>query len=223
MDKNDILNCELIQSLGLIRPWDIFIDAGANLGEYSAFALSLLGNTGHVYAIELDPLVSGQLRQRFQGVENITILNLALSNEDSIVDFYHHKLHSKMNSLYAGEDSFLAGKMQCGTLDKILSSVPAIGVLKVDIEGSEKVAIFGMVEALKKTRVLFFENHDPESWTAAFPILSEEFVCYNIETRKKVASKEDVPYQTICIKKTNPDLIGRLEIFLDDILHNPIR
>lgn len=227
MDKHDIVNFKIFDCLNVSKS-SVLIDVGANMGIYTGLFLSKIDEYGKVFCIELDPDNCKILNDRFCSHKNITLLNYAISDKvGESISYYKHCFHNQMSRLSINpldQDQYrLAGVIDTSTLDEILKNEIRIEVLKIDIEGAEEFAIFGMIETLKKTQVLFFENHCLESWVVAFPILSEDFICYNVETCKKIFSKEDVPYQTICIKKTNPDLIVRLETFFDGVLHNPMR
>ncbi|SHJ02845.1 methyltransferase, FkbM family [Palleronia salina] len=59
----------------VLRPGDIVMDLGANLGEVTA----PLAETGaHVVAYEPDPWTFGQLRDRFDGTDNVELVNAAV-------------------------------------------------------------------------------------------------------------------------------------------------
>jgi predicted methyltransferase len=45
-----------------LRPGDVVIDIGANVGDYTAFVATLVGPSGHVYAVEPAPANISTLR-----------------------------------------------------------------------------------------------------------------------------------------------------------------
>lgn len=54
-----------------VRSDDIVLDVGAGRGRLTA---PLAERAGHVYAIEVDPVLAGRLRQRFSGRSNVTVV-----------------------------------------------------------------------------------------------------------------------------------------------------
>lgn len=60
----------------ILRPGDIFIDIGANIGYFSVLAARLVGPTGRVFAFEPVPPTVERLRHniKINGVNNITIV-----------------------------------------------------------------------------------------------------------------------------------------------------
>ena len=64
-----------------------FVDAGANIGWFSLLGASLVGPTGHVVAIEPNPLNVALLRQsaRDNGFDNVDVMVVALSDEGGVV------------------------------------------------------------------------------------------------------------------------------------------
>ena len=212
MDQHDIKNFQIIDELDLVKSGDIAVDVGANVGDYTSAFLYKLNGSGHVYSIELDPDTYRYLVTKFGYRLNLDIMNTAISDKDGSIDYYRHNTYHQMHSVSCGDGKVLAGKVSSSKLDTVLQSVGHISVLKIDIEGAEQFAIHGMIETLKKTDVIFLENHNAEAWLEVFPLL-DSFACYNIESGRKIENELDSPYQTICVRKDNKELISRLEIF----------
>src|SRR5262245_58921880 len=63
----------------LLRPGDIFIDVGANVGTHSLAAATVVGN-GHVYAVEAHPVTFHYLKKNIElnPFSNITLYNYAV-------------------------------------------------------------------------------------------------------------------------------------------------
>src|SRR5690242_20487958 len=68
----------------LIKPGDVAIDLGANIGWYSHVLAGLVGKDGRVYSIEPIPdtfrLLSAVAAAR--GLRNVELLNVAVSDKD---------------------------------------------------------------------------------------------------------------------------------------------
>src|SRR5690606_7564577 len=60
---------------------DTFVDVGANVGYYSAIALSLVGECGCVISVEPTPELVGKLRKSFHNFQDrVIVVDTALGN-----------------------------------------------------------------------------------------------------------------------------------------------
>jgi FkbM family methyltransferase len=132
-----------------IKKGDIVIDAGANMGLFSALA-SHLG--GIVYAFEpVKEIREKYLEKTAQLNPNINIVPLALSNKTGTTDIY-------VNSNNLGGSSIIL-QGQSGTKETILTTtlddwvkqnnIPKVDFIKADIEGAERLMLEGAQWVLK--------------------------------------------------------------------------
>jgi Protein-L-isoaspartate(D-aspartate) O-methyltransferase (PCMT) len=65
---------------GRLRPGDVFVDVGANVGYFTVLASRLVGESGRVVAIEPSPLANSVLRRNVSdnGGENVRVENVAV-------------------------------------------------------------------------------------------------------------------------------------------------
>lgn len=208
MDKHDIVNFELINSLFDIDPTSVLVDAGANMGIYTKLFLSKINQEGKVFAIELDLNNYEHLKNNFKNHDNIVLINCAITNEvASSLPYYKHKIHHQMSKLFVSDSEKnqyeFIGNMDTNTLDEILKEIQRIDILKIDIEGGEFYAIDGMIQTLKKTDIIFYENHTVEAWEKIGQILIDnDYAVFNIELKQKIDSNSPTPYQCVCIKNS---------------------
>jgi hypothetical protein len=73
-----------------LRPGDVFIDVGANIGYFSLQAAKLVGSTGSVIAIEASPSIYGWLTANLalNDTRNVRTVNLAVSDRSSMLRLY---------------------------------------------------------------------------------------------------------------------------------------
>lgn len=129
---------------------DTFLDVGANVGVYSAFASKLVGNSGRVLAIEAHPatyryLIDNLARNEF---ENVTALNLAAGEAPG-------QLQIAMTERNAGE-THIATATERGAvipverLDDLLTKcgIKQVHYLKIDVEGFELPVLRGACEVM---------------------------------------------------------------------------
>ena len=138
------------------------IDVGVYRGVYS---FKLAQNFKHVYAFEPNPLIFPFLKKNLKKIiNNLTLYNYALSNNEGIVDLKIPKrsksifkdnteelyklglatIHEKNN--FNGYESFLVKKIK---LDDVLDNTD-IGFIKIDVEGHEWEVIEGAKKLIKK-------------------------------------------------------------------------
>lgn len=212
MDQHDVKNFQIMAELDLIQSGDVVVDIGANVGDYTKYFLNKLGDTGQVFSVELDVDVFAYLQKTFNA-PNLILLNAAVCDKDGEVDYYTHNAYHQMNSMSSGVDRTFRGKVKSATLDTILRDVEHVALLKIDIEGAEEYAIDGMSEVLKKTSVIFLENHNAIGWYKIFPVLEEAgYICFDIET-KKVVDISLPPYQCLCVKSTAEAVLCKVKQF----------
>ena len=133
---------------------DIFVDIGAYYGYYSLLATELVGNKGHVYAIEATPKTFNILAQNAQANDNIIALNYTVSDRNDKVAFYEfNQQYSSHNTLdihlLENEEWYknnIPTKILVDALpiDEIVQEHNFIPTLiKIDVEGAENLVIRG--------------------------------------------------------------------------------
>lgn len=146
----------------LLRPGMRFVDVGANIGAHALPAARLVGPEGDVLALEPAPQVFPYLEANVaaNGLRNVTALPLAAGEVAGPVPFYpapadHFGMGSRAPQFHA-EPVTVASE----TLDRVLARHPgpAVGLVKVDVEGFE-AAVFagaaGLLGAAGAPPVLF--------------------------------------------------------------------
>ncbi|OII67483.1 FkbM family methyltransferase [Streptomyces sp. CC77] len=141
-----------------LRPGDVFVDVGANIGYYSLLASRLVGDTGQVVAIEASPAFHERLLQqvRLNGCGNVRAVNSAVSDAERNLTFVlasSRNLGSNSIVPYDGpaESSFdIAAKPLPDLLDPI--EIARARVIKIDVEGAEGSVVRGLEPLLDELR-----------------------------------------------------------------------
>ncbi|EGJ09969.1 FkbM family methyltransferase [Rubrivivax benzoatilyticus] len=153
-----------------LRPGDVAIDAGANVGRHAIGMAQAVGQGGTVHAFEPSPTVLPMLYARLQkaGVnDRVTVHELALGRAPGSARF--HVLHGAlgMSGLQLRE---LAPDLQARvnieevevhveTLDSLFGHGLPARFVKLDLEGGELDAMRGGTDLLRANRPLVvFEN-----------------------------------------------------------------
>jgi FkbM family methyltransferase len=142
---------------------NVIIDCGAFAGIYTIMASRLVGDDGHVVAIEPEPRSFGLLTKNVKrnGLKNVSLLNLALSNQIGKKDFYIQKIASR-SSFYPPNlitEDYAKTRVKVQTLDNLINT--NVDIMKIDVEGAELSVLEGACNALEKGLVdkLIVEVH----------------------------------------------------------------
>ncbi len=140
--------------LSLLRPGDVFIDVGANVGYFSVVAASVVGAQGAVFAFEPDPDNCRLLRANagLNGLDDrIFVVEAALSDVSGPGELFLSADNLGDHQIYAGDEQRSSvpvalldgGKYLAGRLQRI-------DLLKVDTQGSEYQVMAGLAPLLKE-------------------------------------------------------------------------
>ncbi len=124
--------------LRTLKPGDIVVDGGANIGFFTMLMAKLVGETGRVYAFEpaeqnIHKLAVNSNANKF---ENITIVSNPLWSKVEPVTLYMAE-NSGFTSLAKSPVTIGQAEKQAITLDTYFSQPTSIKLLKLDIEGAE--------------------------------------------------------------------------------------
>lgn len=125
-----------------LRPGDLAVDGGANVGYFSLVMAKLVGETGLVWAFEPGIESLGRLRHNLS-LNNVSWVSerpTALWSENTEVNYYCYEDGGE-NSVFKRKNE-TPSKVLAGRLDDALSGEPP-RLLKLDIEGSEPYALEG--------------------------------------------------------------------------------
>lgn len=146
-----------------LRPGDVFVDVGANIGYYSLLAARLVGpgcaaDKGSVVAIEASPAAHDCLRRNAERnrAGNIRLVHRAVAEDDRELTFYEPRpgVHSVTTSVRTRDDMTPAFRVPARPLSSLLTAAElrAARVVKIDIEGGEYAALAGLVPVLDQMR-----------------------------------------------------------------------
>jgi FkbM family methyltransferase len=140
----------------------VFVDAGANIGIYTILAGNLIGETGRVLAIEMMPETARILRKHVEmnRLTNVTVIERALSESvGSYVTARAPKGQHGQASIAAGiSEDGAETRVETTTLKEILFEFHQVSLMKMDLEGAEKLALAGAAGILDKFRAVIFED-----------------------------------------------------------------
>ncbi|HXW35094.1 MAG TPA: FkbM family methyltransferase [Acidimicrobiales bacterium] len=143
----------------VLRPGQVFVDVGANIGYFSLLGSKLVGGDGRVVSVEAHPRLAELLRRNviLNDLRNVVTWQRAAWSEESTLKFHlraNFASNSSVGSLGSSGlsdhyDSEEIVEVQGTTLDELLRDVPRVDVIKVDVEGAEVRSFAGLQRTLE--------------------------------------------------------------------------
>lgn len=141
-----------------LKPGDIFVDIGANIGLFSLIAAHRVGNSGKVYAFEPTDKPYQRLSEnvRLNNFNNVIHHRVALSDQVGQFPFFEiQDGFDGWNSFARPREGrvFTQNVVQCDTWDNFASRNNVMGkvsMMKIDVEGWEARLLLGGSETLSR-------------------------------------------------------------------------
>ncbi len=139
--------------LSLLRPGDVFVDVGANVGYFSVVAASVVGAQGAVFAFEPDPDNCRLLRANavLNGLDDrITTVEAALSDAAGEGQLYLSADNLGDHQVYVGDEqrSSVGIALLHGS-EYLAGRLTRLDLLKVDTQGAEFQVMVGLLPLLQ--------------------------------------------------------------------------
>ena len=144
-----------------LRPGDVCLDVGANIGVMTFLASSIVGPDGLVIAVEANPENVQVLYRTIQmtAAANVMVLPLAASDRRRVFSL---KGRSNTHLVAAREAATGGGHfVQTVALDDLLGDLPRLDFVKMDIEGHEPPALRGLTRLIGRHRPALLVEFNP--------------------------------------------------------------
>lgn len=144
-----------------LRPGDVVVDVGANVGFFSLLAACLVGPSGRVVAVEPCPATLAYLRRNLADAGNTDIVDKALVAEGTRVTFHEARGGAVVSSSTCrahltrdgGSPRLHSYDVAATTLDALVADMGrAPDIVKLDVEGGEFAVLTGAVDVLARDR-----------------------------------------------------------------------
>jgi FkbM family methyltransferase len=185
----------------VLKPWSVFVDVGAHIGYYSALAADALDGAGRVYAFEPCPANFDLLQKNTAIYGNmIKAFGMAVGEKVCQGELFLCNTNSGDHRLAPVADR-QAIPVCVTTLDASLADVPAVDLLKIDVQGSELQVLRGAREIIGRSpKIRGIIEYSPELLTLAGEKLTDFFdifEAYGLRLymrREKSIIPADVPW-----------------------------
>jgi FkbM family methyltransferase len=143
----------------LLRPGDVFVDVGANIGYYTLLASRLVGPRGHVYALEPAARPFAELKRNIElnRATNVTAMALAAGAENTRAPLFGHAADNTATASLRRSVTQWTGvneatDVEVRSLQSVLprSEVDRLRLVKIDVEGYEAEVLRGIGPLLER-------------------------------------------------------------------------
>jgi FkbM family methyltransferase len=131
-----------------LRPGNVFVDVGANKGDFSLLAARLMGDNGRVIAVEPEASNADWIERSAarNGYRSIDVARVALAESSGEATLFLGE-KSGWHSLLSTEGVSTTGEITVPTqtLDEMLAArgIDQVDVIKIDVEGAEEKVFAG--------------------------------------------------------------------------------
>lgn len=163
----------------LVKPGDVCVDIGANVGYYSSFLSQHAGKTGHVFAVEPVDLFAGVFKQNISqfGAGNVTLYQTALGGEEKTIQMgtpvidgvFRHGLTKVIDGDgAAGMETY---EVPMNIPDVLFANLQRLDFLKCDVEGYEVFIMPHFIKTISRFKpVIQMEISSAENRQAIFEL-----------------------------------------------------
>jgi FkbM family methyltransferase len=144
-----------------LRPGDVCVDVGANIGVITFLAATIVGTTGRVIAVEPNP---DNLQLLYRGIvlnafSNVEVLPFAASNRRTVFSLTGGTSNTHLIGARPVDEG--GAFVQSIVLDEALAALPRLDFVKMDIEGHEPQAFEGFSNAIARHRPTLLVEFNP--------------------------------------------------------------
>lgn len=140
---------EMVFVTHFLRPGDVFVDGGANVGAYTLLASGVAG--AKTVAVEPSPTTFGYLKQNVLLNElspRVTLVNAALGRQAGKLRLTEHL--GTENYVCANGEAGPSVEVPVTTLDSLGEAEPSVTLFKIDVEGFETEVLAGAERLLAR-------------------------------------------------------------------------
>jgi FkbM family methyltransferase len=214
-----------------LRPGDIFVDVGANIGLFTVIAARYVGARGHVYAFEPCDETHRRLLENvgLNGLTNVSCFQAALSNHrerlDMTVSLDGFDLCNSIAQPVLGR-LFASESVDCISWDEFAGEhglAGRVSMMKIDVEGWEANVIDGAIKTLSRedAPILQVEFNDPAALPAgssgrklygALESLGYKLFIYDARNRTLIpeSPRDNYPWLNLIAAKRPDYIVARL-------------
>jgi FkbM family methyltransferase len=165
----------------VLRPGDVFLDCGSNIGYFSVLAWKLVGPGGRVISIEANPVTFELLKRNLAANGFGEPVHCALSTTGGEVELFVPLEGDAYSSLKIGglvkADGVHTYKVKAKTVDQVVSDadLKRVDFIKIDVEGADLEVLRSAVETIRRFRPRVCIEYSVTTW-GSFGSTSEQLL-----------------------------------------------
>lgn len=138
----------------ILKPGDVFVDIGANVGYDSLLGSSLVGPLGRVIAIEASPTTFAELKKNIalNKSTNIRAVNVAVSDREGTLDLFDVSARNcGAATTLVERGGKLIASVDALPLRQILTptEMRSVRLMKIDVEGAEQMILNDILDNIE--------------------------------------------------------------------------
>lgn len=194
-----------------IKPRDVVLDIGANVGEFSVSAAHRVGHEGGVLAIEADPFLASLLQRTVLEPANADLrldtMCVAAAGQTGIARFSLSNRGRAANALEGSGTTQMGGVRRSTyaptiAIDAVVAAWRAPDFMKIDVEGVELAVFQGAEHTLRTHRpTILFESSEKRAEIMAL-LGSLDYVLYDPDLDMLDKPLTDCLFNTLAVHKS---------------------
>jgi len=179
-----------------LKPGDTFVDAGANIGQYSLFASYCVGEKGKVISFEPVKNIFNQFNDSVEinNIKNIDLYNKGCGDENKKMVI--NKKDGDMGGSSIIELGFGSKKttelVEVIVLDDILINENRVDFIKIDVEGFEYEVLLGLKKTIEKYKPRLLIEYSPHIYRQNKPEYCELILKYLLDYKYSIIDLSDM-------------------------------
>lgn len=150
-----------------LKPGGVFLDVGANKGDFSLFAAKIVGSKGCVLAFEPEPSNVYWLKKNIQAnkKKNIHVFEVALDNRNGTGELFLGEKSGWHSLLANARATSEVSAVEVRTIDHLFYEINfqrSITVMKIDVEGAELRVLEGAEQLLAREDLVLLMDLHPQ-------------------------------------------------------------
>lgn len=154
-----------------VRPGDVCLDIGANVGSHALVMARAVGPGGRVIAVEPHPVVCRRLLENLalNRMEQVTVIQAAFSDRDGTADFFgfpEDAFHQGVSSLLPDDQATrkMTVRTICGATLMREHRLSRCDLVKIDAEGVESVVLTQLAGLIDAHRPAIICEYRKANW-----------------------------------------------------------
>lgn len=188
---------------------DVFVDIGANIGQHSLFASSVVGESGKVIAFEPIKRLHNQFQDSIKHninndskFKNIKLYNFGCGEKEENVKIYTAD-NAGASSIIDSKRDTSSELIKIVAADTVLKEEEKINFIKIDVEGYEYFALLGLKDTISKHHPKILIEYSPYYYDLLDKdhgkhiinfLLGKNYTLYDLENNHKVVGLDLLEY-----------------------------